>query len=155
MKKRIMFLIFLLFTGRQILFCQSSSSNRLSSYQLDLESQQCMKCHDGSGGNAIELRPSDAPVEFDRGLWMKTKNHSIGMSYSASRQKNPAEYVSETSLNENIKLIDGKIGCLSCHVAKPRLLASLSAEIPDECPVDVEGTEKAFQGNLCINCHIK
>lgn len=137
---------------------QNLGSIRIPSSQLDYESRHCMRCHDGSRGQTIELRPVNAPIEFDRGLWMRTKNHSIGMSYSETENKNPREYVPVGALNPNIKLIDGKIGCLSCHVAKPQLLASLSVETnsaDNECGVDVEGTTKAFKGNLCLYCHRK
>jgi hypothetical protein len=139
-------------------FCQTPGSIRIPSSQLDYESRHCMRCHDGSGGKTIELRPVSAPIEFDRGLWMKTKNHSIGMAYFETENKNPREYVPAGALNPNIKLIDGKIGCLSCHIAKPQLLASLSVETNSEmieCSVDIEGTKKAFQGNLCLYCHRK
>ncbi|MBA4312378.1 MAG: hypothetical protein C0417_07085 [Chlorobiaceae bacterium] len=139
-------------------FSQTPSSIRIPASQLDYESQYCMRCHDGSAGKTIELRPVNAPLEFDRGLWMRTKNHSIGMSYSESENNNPREYVPAGALDPNIKLVDGKIGCLSCHVAKPQLLASLSLETnseSNECSVDIEGTKKAFQGNLCIYCHRK
>ncbi len=139
-------------------FSQNRGSIRIPPSQLDYESQHCMKCHNGSDGPTIELRPVSAPIEFDRGLWMRTKNHSIGMPYTESENKNPRGYVPVGALNVNIKLIDGKIGCLSCHVAKPQLLASLSVETNsegNECGVDVEGTKKTFQGNLCVYCHRK
>ena len=135
-----------------------SGLKRLSGNQLDIESRQCMRCHDGSGGNKIELRPVDAPTEFDKGLFMRTKNHSIGMSYVNSYAKCPNGYIAISDLDPNIKIIDGRVGCLSCHLAKPQYLASLSVEVnltTEECTYDSEGTEKAFQDNLCLKCHIK
>lgn len=132
------------------------SQNRLHKTELDIESEQCMRCHDGSKSREIELRPVNAPVEFIVDGFMKTSNHSIGMSYQQSYVSNPGEYVHTGSMNPSIKLIDGKVGCLSCHVSKNKLLAFNSMNIvPDECNYDKELTQQAFQGNLCVQCHNK
>ncbi|MDP2209544.1 MAG: hypothetical protein Q8K98_12360 [Bacteroidota bacterium] len=132
------------------------TQNRLRKTELDIESQQCMRCHDGSKIREIDLRPVNALLEFIVDGYMKTSNHSIGMSYQQSYVSNPGEYVHTGRMNPSIKLIDGKVGCLSCHVSKNKLLASNSMSIePEECNYDKELTQQAFQGNLCIQCHNK
>ncbi|MEK9137930.1 MAG: hypothetical protein AAB393_12465 [Bacteroidota bacterium] len=133
-------------------------SNRLSVAQLDAESQKCMRCHDGSLGSRIELRPAGAPIEYEFGRTVTTTNHAIGMSFSTAYEANPTEYVSPSALNPNVKLVDGKVGCLSCHVQKEVLIAQTSAfvETPEtQCSFDKEATRRAFGGPSCLNCHIK
>lgn len=133
-----------------------ATPTRLSSSDLDIESQRCMSCHDGSRGKIVELRPKGAPLEFDA-TW-RTKNHSIGMNYQTSYDENPNEYVAPSMLHSRIKIIDGKIGCLSCHVAQNDLVASLTGGgslSNNECTVDIEATQEAFQGSLCIQCHVR
>ncbi len=136
------------------LFKSEQTGNRLSKTELDIESQQCMICHDGSKSREIELRPLNAPIEIIVDGFMKTSNHSIGMSYKKTYVSNPGEYVHPASMNPRRKLTEGKVGCLSCHVSKNKLLASNSMNIePDECNYDKELTQQSFQGNLCVQCH--
>ncbi|MDI6804061.1 MAG: hypothetical protein QME58_09475 [Bacteroidota bacterium] len=138
------------------LFKTEQPQKRIDKTELDIESQQCMRCHDGSKSREIELRPANAPLEFIVDGYMKTSNHSIGMSYQQSYLSNPGEYVNTGRMNQSIKLVEGKVGCLSCHVSKNKLLASNSTSIePEECNSDKELTQQAFQGNLCVQCHNK
>lgn len=166
MKKQILhFLVGSLLVGIQTetnaqwfanIFKSEQPQNRIHKTELDIESQLCMRCHDGSKSREIELRPVDAPLEFIVDGYMKTSNHSIGMSYAQSFVSNPGDYVHPASMNSSIKFIDGKVGCLSCHVSKNKLFASNSMSIePEECNYDKEATQQAFQGNLCVQCHNK
>lgn len=73
----------------------------LASYQtaesgnLDPMSSECLSCHDGSS----------APLTG--------YSHPVGVQYPAFSRS--GRYVSKGALNRRIVLIDGKVGCLSCH----------------------------------------
>lgn len=124
--------------------------------QLDIESQFCMRCHNEQHSLKIEVRSSETLIPYDQS--MRTTNHSMGMVYQTAYQRSPQEYIAPSSLNPNIKLIGGKVGCLSCHVAKNRAFASISLVVDvesNECTVDKQATEKAFAGSLCTQCHNK
>lgn len=124
--------------------------------QLDIESQFCMRCHNGQHGQKIEARFSASTIPYDQS--MRTTNHSMGMLYQTTYQRTPQEYISPSSLNPKIRLIDGKVGCLSCHIAKNRMFASTSLVADaesNECTVDKQATDKAFAGSLCTQCHNK
>jgi hypothetical protein len=122
---------------------------------LDYESQQCMKCHNGSNGHTITVRENGMPIEYDE--LNRTKNHSMGMNYISSYRKDSRHYISPALLNSKIILVDGKVGCVSCHVAKNRSLASNSISFPldESCSFDKKSTEEAFQNGLCNQCHQK
>jgi hypothetical protein len=133
-------------------------SDRLNVVHLDAESQRCMRCHDGTLGSRIELRPAGASMEYDFGRTITTTNHAIGMLYLIAYEANPNEYVSPEALNPSVKLVDGKVGCLSCHVRTEVLIAQASAfvETPEtRCSFDKEATLKTFGGPSCLSCHIK
>lgn len=142
--------------GTLSVFSQSVS-NRLQPDQLDFESQQCMRCHDGSSAKRIELRPVEAPIEFEMNGWLRTTNHSIGMSYAETYEANPTEYIAPENLNPNITLIDGRIGCLSCHLKKENLLAAAvtAIQMSTGCTFDRMATQRAFRGPGCTQCHVK
>lgn len=123
--------------------------------KLDYESQLCMKCHNGSNGNEITIREKESPVQYDN--LNRTNNHSVGMNYFSSYRKDPRHYISPALLNPKINLVDGKIGCVSCHVAKNKILASNSESflVDDGCSYDKKATQEAFQNGLCTQCHQK
>ena len=134
------------------------ASNRLSVTSLDAESQLCMVCHNGTYGKRIELRPAGAPLEFEYGRTIKTKNHAIGMEYQVAYDANPKEYVAPTTLDKNIKLVEGKVGCLSCHIKREQLLAQATPVLQafdNQCTNDKPATQRAFRGMNCLNCHRK
>lgn len=146
--------VFLLITATSLLLSQDIRSN-LPVSSLDYESQQCMRCHDGTSGHGIVLRENGSAITYDD--QHRTTNHSIGMNYIKSFRNDSRHYVSPASLNPKVQLIDGKVGCVSCHVQKNRELASNSGSftVDTNCSVDTEATEKAFNGGLCNQCHLK
>lgn len=130
-------------------------ANYVSISELDPISQTCMKCHDGSRANQVDLRRAGSPMTFDR--LMRTTNHPIGMKYSESYMKNPKGYIYPTSLREDVKLIDGKMGCLSCHHQRQTLFVSTSDEtiVEEECTNDKVADSQVSEMQLCLSCHIK
>ncbi|GEM_PF-6725974 len=130
-----------------------ASPTRLNIGDLDFESRKCMRCHDGSNGTYIPLRPVTAPIEHVQQGSIKTKNHSIGMVYENSVAKQPTEYVDPISLNSHIRLIGGKVGCLSCHIKKSKEEEASKNE--QRCTNDSKAAQEIFHGRLCQQCHIK
>ncbi len=134
------------------------STNRLNVAYLDAESQQCMACHNGAFGQHIELRPAGAPLEFEQSRNVKTKNHAIGMDYSIAYEANPQEYVAPHALDKNVRLIEGKVGCLSCHIKRQDLIADVSSFVSSptmQCSNDKAAAQIEFRGPNCLKCHIK
>ena len=140
---------------------QEEGLQRLPVGDMDEESQRCMECHNGSAGPAIALRPVDAPVEFEGLGQMCTVNHPMGMDYQGSTVKYPDEFRSAAAVAPGISLIDGKVGCLSCHI-KRSLRNSLVTrrdlmlpESPGQCTDDSAVTAMLFGLNVCLGCHVR
>ena len=78
---------------------------------LDRVSLECIICHDGSVGKAIDYRNAGEETLTFTG---QSLSHPIGMNYHEATQQNrrlrPVE-----SLSPLITLVDGKVGCSSCH----------------------------------------
>lgn len=132
-----------------------NTANYVPISDLDPISQTCMMCHDGSRANQVELRRAGSPMTFDQ--LMRTTNHPIGMKYSESYTKNPKVYVFPPSIREDVKFIDGKMGCLSCHHQKQTLFVSTSDEtvVEEECTNDKAADSQVSEMQLCLSCHIK
>ncbi|GAB4170157.1 MAG: hypothetical protein Tsb0017_26160 [Geothermobacteraceae bacterium] len=106
---------------------------------LDPISFECLQCHDGSIG-------PDAGYDFDAGsplslsMRHRQRSHPIGIDYREKalrdRELRPPE-----QLPRQISLIDGKIGCTSCH--------NIYSNLPDM----VAMTQR--DSDLCRACHLK
>lgn len=141
---------------------QEPGQQRLPVSALDAESQRCMRCHNGSNGPVIELRPINAAVEFRFSGHVCTVNHSIGMDYRASYLKQPDQYRPVEVLDPAITLVDGRLGCLSCHIKQLQEDEigfvnddSPTYELQHVCTVDTVLTLMVFGDLLCIRCHIR
>lgn len=76
---------------------------------IDLESRTCMGCHDGAMGG--DVSEGHDPVFPDRGATLGDV-HAIGVPYRSS-QRVPLKPA--FSLDPDIRLFDGRVGCGSCH----------------------------------------
>lgn len=103
---------------------------------LDLFSVECLSCHDG----VIAKMASGADVRAGNfqhstiGL-----SHPVGVAYPRPSLKN--DFVDAAGLPPEIRLFDGKVGCLSCHdpyIGKKNFL--------------VKGNKGSA---LCLACHRK
>jgi len=113
----------------------SSPNTELPSGLLDPESQSCLSCHEGitatvSGG---------VGTPGHSGRLDMTANHPIGMSYSGVAGANALRYNRLSSVNLDIRLFDGKMGCGSCH--------SLYSGLQKNLVQDNTGSR------LCFECH--
>ncbi len=75
---------------------------------LDEHSVECLSCHDGviSKLSGVEIHSG----EFKHSVGL---SHPVGVAYPLMSPKN--DFVDKSGLPEEIKLFQGKVGCLSCH----------------------------------------
>jgi hypothetical protein len=97
--------------------------------QLDKLSTECLSCHDGT----ISQFPQ---ITVKQGIWQHEigESHPIGVDYPRSE-----EFTSPEALPKEIRLFDGKIGCLSCHEVYDKEYKMLSM------------TNR--RSRLCLTCH--
>jgi hypothetical protein len=116
-------------------FSLSPSENvTIDSFSLD-----CILCHDGMNAKYHDIRVRN---ERKSGISMNTVmgGHPIGMSYGASAYEN-GKLRHLKSLNPSMVLVDGRVGCLSCH----NLLN----------PEKNHLSSTNEQSELCLQCHLK
>lgn len=110
----------------------------LSSSLMDPVSRECLSCHDG----AIAKFPV-----VSVGLWTYASftgtnlgRHPIGIDYEATRARH-GKLRPAFTLDKRVKLIQGKVSCVSCH--EPY------SEQKDGLVMDNWGSK------LCLTCHLK
>ena len=109
--------------------------------QIDKISQQCLGCHDGSVG-------TDLTVQVSAGSWKHGStfssqdpqgSHPIGVKYRGAAKRGGFRPIG--MLDKKIRLIEGRVGCPSCH--------------------DPYSKERAYLvmanngSRLCLQCHDK
>jgi hypothetical protein len=110
---------------------------------LDSVSRDCVQCHNSprhAGG-------------------ARAHSHPVGINYDHTVFSRPQDYRPRASLPGAVRLVDGQVGCASCHQLKSaEPLAALGA-----VPVPVSGctaTREFSTGGrrdreLCLACHAK
>lgn len=124
---------------------------------IDGASQQCMSCHNGSLGSHIQIKDAAKPMQFSS---FGTRAHPVGMQYVNYAAQRPHSFRERTALNPQIQLVDGRVGCLSCHIIKQNemLVAinqSTKAAINNTCISSKTLTVGPRYTDLCLSCHIK
>jgi len=108
-----------------------ASSDRAGARRLDPFTLRCLRCHDGSEAPDVAWQDG-APHE---GLG---RSHPVGvlepLFAGAARRFRPPG-----ALRPELRLFDGRVGCLSCH--------RLFGERRDRLAMDVDGSR------LCLGCH--
>lgn len=106
---------------------------------LDPISMECITCHDGIGAKSANSRISALSERGAHGLQTIVGSHPVGMSYV--KFANNREYAHWQTLPKQMVLMDGNVGCATCHdlTSKNRLYLT----------VDNAGS------GLCFSCHIK
>ena len=98
---------------------------------LDKFSAECLSCHDGTISKAPQ-------VEVKQGVWQ----HGIGMSHPVGVEyPRFGDFTYPESLPEEVRLFDGRIGCLSCH--------EIYTEEKNMLVMNNRGSR------LCLTCHKK
>lgn len=104
---------------------------------LDKVSLECLSCHDGTVQESVNYRTagSNALTYQDRYF-----THPIGVDYAEAAREN-MELRSLDDLSPYISLIEGRVGCASCH--------SIFSEESTLLVFDNRGSA------LCLECHVK
>lgn len=100
---------------------------------LDKMSVDCISCHDGTTGQAVDF-------SYGEGVWRHnlTDTHPIGVSYEESRMKD-GSLKPISKLSKKLHFFGGRIGCGTCHDPYSKLPAQL-----------VMTNENS---RLCTECH--
>lgn len=106
---------------------------------IDSFSYDCVLCHDGMNAKYHDIRFRSGQRES---ISLKTvlASHPIGMSYGAMAYEN-TKLRPQHGLDPAITLVDGRVGCLSCH----NLLN----------PEKYHLTMSNDNSELCMQCHTK
>ncbi len=126
-----------------------------SAVPSDSSASDCLGCHNGASAKRISVKDADAPFQT-RGF--KTVNHPIGMSYDRYAMKDPRGYRPRPLLDKNIRLVDGKVSCVSCHRLKSDVTAgmwraAMTLSPSAECTASGELTVGHSSTDLCVACH--
>lgn len=106
---------------------------------FDSISMECINCHDGTVARAVDYRFEKIESQGVTALVILTASHQIGVDFTTFRCDKRFNHW--LSLPPEIVLMDGKIGCASCHNLLGNKYLYLS--------VDMEGS------GLCFTCHRK
>lgn len=102
---------------------------------LDRVSLECIGCHDGTVGKVTDFKIAGEEILTFAG---RSMSHPIGMIYSESAQNRQRIRPLE-NLSPLITLIDGKVGCSSCHNQFSHELTMLATSNKGS--------------SLCMQCH--
>ena len=124
---------------------------------LDKVAGECLACHNGSNARHVNARAAGT-VAPSHGF--RTGDHPVGMVYEESARKDPQGYRPATALHPNIRLVDGRVTCLSCHKVKNETLASRETRSSAQpakpsCTATKEITMGPRDKELCLACHTK
>lgn len=140
----------------------SVSTNVNLSTGLDKSSKACIQCHDGNEASHIVVKSAGSQRQYlSSGI---QSNHPVGMTYDVSVSQDPRRYRPRASLNSAIKLVNGQVGCLSCHVEKTqKTLSGVNGAVMHTASQQTGGRERCSSttkltvskdsGSLCMSCH--
>ncbi len=77
---------------------------------LDRSSRDCLACHDGTISSNTDI--GGASWEHAGGIGL---SHPVGIPYSNSSRRGKQKYHPENSLPAELKLVNGRIECITCH----------------------------------------
>jgi hypothetical protein len=132
---------------------EAQAKPRTGSVAADELASQCLGCHEGR--KSMNRGAGRGP-----GVGPAASSHPIGMHYDQLARRKPQEYRPATSLHPNIKLIDGKMSCVSCHALKSdRHDAAAATPVAFNQDAGCLATKALSMGprdkELCLGCHIK
>lgn len=122
--------------GERTRYAATYSDNTGEPMEIDTFSLDCLGCHDGINARIHNIRYKNNVMDRTSSMETVRGSHPIGMHYgSYAYTSNHLRGLTE--LNEEMVLVDGKVGCLSCHN-----------------PLNPNKKHLASK-NLCLGCHIK
>ena len=126
---------------------------------VDKIAGECLGCHNGSMTHNVNVRTegTKAPIHD----FSSNDDHPVGMVYQDSVRRDPQNYRPANALHPNIRLVDGRVTCITCHKVKNETVAFNGAWLPDQ-PVNSQCTAtkeitmgRSRDDKLCLACHIK
>ncbi len=135
---------------------------------LDEIAEGCLACHDGKRAGAVRAHARG----HRRGRWSSgaATNHPVGMSYALAAARNPRAFVPAATLDPSIRLVGGRVSCISCHQVAThdrqpaygfvktgfvKTAWSRTTAPEGECTATGRLTVPGRTTDLCLSCHIK
>lgn len=124
---------------------------------LDPWSRGCLACHDGIQASYVATRQAGTPAPYDG---HRSLDHPIGMRYRDYPARDPRAYRYLLALDPSIVLVEGRVGCVSCHRIKQAPPASaletgsLRLAEANECASSHQLAGDKRAGGLCLACHL-
>ncbi len=88
----------------------------------------------------------------------RSTDHPVGMSYGAYAAADPRSYRARAQLDPSVRLVDGKVTCVSCHRLDTELDALLDSThaAPGAARAGclASGELAGERGGLCLACHL-
>jgi predicted CXXCH cytochrome family protein len=115
-----------------------SSIDTRSAGSLDAESRRCMECHDGvTAGEFNNSTPWNRGGSYTGD---RRRNHPVGVPYPRGlRRGRDPQFRMTGLLPKQVRLPNGRVGCISCHDLYATEPAHLTVPIRDSA--------------LCLTCH--
>ena len=82
---------------------------------LDPLSSDCMTCHDGAGAVSVGVDWRNNPSGLRALRKPHGTDHPVGMEYESYVASRGGDYKPISKLNTKMVLVDGRVGCLTCH----------------------------------------
>ncbi len=120
--------------GEQVLYAVSYKDSNGIQIEIDSFSYDCLSCHDGVNTRMHFIRFKNDSQ--NRNSSEALQDHPIGMHYGSYAYASN-DFRNLYSLSGDMVLVDGKVGCLTCHN-----------------PLRPEKNHLA-SANLCMSCHVK
>ncbi len=117
---------------------RASSADPVSG--IDSFSKDCLGCHDGTRASDVSVDYRSRPGGLRTGRHVSGRDHPIGMDY-ASYAAFGSGYKPAATLSTKMVLINGRVGCLTCH-------NPLNPEKRHLVMSD-------YRSALCLTCHDK
>ncbi len=104
---------------------------------FDRASNECLGCH-----------VSEGPGSFHKGEGQTV--HIVGKDYALSRASDPT-LAPVSALDPLLKLVDGKVSCITCHTAYSAKAHPKEGESTGDKMLAISNEGSA----LCLACHLK
>ena len=122
--------------GERVLYSATYSGQGGEAVQIDTFSQLCLSCHDGINAKSFNIRYKNNSHSGSIDMQSVRGGHPIGMHYGSYAYAN-RELRGLYEIDPNMVLVDGKVGCLTCHN-----------------PLNPEKNH-LISKNLCMSCHVR
>ena len=126
---------------------------------VDKIASECLGCHNGSMANDINMHATGTSKLIHD--FRSNDDHPVGMVYQDTVRRDPQNYRPAIALHPNIRLVDGRVTCITCHKVKNETVAfngawSTDQQVSPQCTATKERTMGgARDDKLCLACHVK